>query len=322
MFIKNVEIKGKTALAPMAGFSDRAFRETCKSFGAALCVTEMVSTKALVLQSQKTRELIDITDLQRPIAVQLFGDDPAIFAKAAEIVLNFSPDIVDINMGCPTPKIVGNKAGAALMKNPKLAEEIVREVARACPVPVTVKIRKGWDDNTVTAVEVARRCEEAGAAAITVHGRTREQMYRPGVDLEIIKKVKEAVKIPVIGNGDIFTPFDAEKMMQYTGCDLVMCGRGALGKPWLFAQIEKYIAEGTTLPEPPLEEKMSIMLRHIKLLCQYKGEKIGMCQARSHAAFYIRGIPNATRFRERCGRLTTYGDLEELAREIIAQTEE
>lgn len=322
MQIKNITIKGKTALAPMAGFTDRAFRETCKNFGVAYTVTEMISAKALVLQNQKTKELIDITDNQRPIAIQLFGDEPKTMAKAAEICLAFNPDIIDINMGCPTPKIVGNKAGAALMKNPKSAEEIVRETVRACPIPVTVKIRKGWDNDSITAVEVAKRCEEGGAAAITIHGRTREQMYRPGVDLKIIKQIKKAVQIPVIGNGDIFTPTDAEKMIKETNCDLIMCGRGALGKPWLFTQIESYLKDGTLLPDPPLEEKMKIMLGHIKLLCQYKGEKVGMLEARSHAAFYIKGIHKAAQFREKCGRLTTYQELEELTRLILTQTQE
>lgn len=322
MQIKNIQIQGKTALAPMAGFTDRAFREICKDFGAAYTVTEMISAKALVLQSQKTKELIDITDCQRPIAIQLFGDEPKIMAKAAEICLAYNPDIIDINMGCPTPKIVGNKAGAALLKNPKLAQDIVLEVARACPLPVTVKLRTGWDAASITAVEVAKRCEAAGAAAITVHGRTREQMYHPGVDFEIIKEVKNAVQIPVIGNGDIFTPLGAEKMIRETGCDLVMCGRGALGKPWLFAQIESYLKDGTILHEPPLEERLSIMLRHIKLLCLYKGERIGMREARSHAAFYIKGIHRAAQFREKCGRLTTYRDLEELTQLILNQTQE
>ena len=229
MKIGNVEINGYAALAPMAGVADRAFRELCVDFGAAYVVGEMVSSKGITYNSEKSYELLELSEKERPAAVQLFGYEPEVMAKAAEFAMRYKPDIIDINMGCPAPKIAGNGSGAALMKDPALCGEIVRAVAGAVNVPVTVKIRKGWDKNSVNAVEVAGICEDAGAAAITVHGRTREQQYMPSADWDIIKAVKKAVSIPVIGNGDIVTAGDAARMFEYTNCDLVMVGRGALG---------------------------------------------------------------------------------------------
>lgn len=321
MHIGKVEIKGKAALAPMAGFTDRAFREICKSYGAAYVVSEMVSCKGLVMGNEKTRALIDIAGERRPVAVQLFGHEPDDMAQAAALCMEYSPDVIDINMGCPTPKIVGNKAGAALMLDMPLAGRIIRHVVRASRVPVTVKIRKGWDDKSVNAVEFSKMAEAAGAAAIVVHGRTRQQMYHSQVDLDIIGQVKRAVSIPVIGNGDIKSAKDALFMLNETGCDLVMVGRAALGRPWIFSQINAFLKDGTVLPEPSLQQRMEVMLKHIRKMCEYKGEALAMREARSHAAFYIKGIRGASRFRQMCGRLCSFSDLEKLAQLVVEHSE-
>ena len=232
--IGDLTLPSTAMLAPMAGVADRAFRALARSYGAALVVSEMASAKGLCYQGEKTEELLEITAAERPMSLQLFGDDPAILAEGARIAMKFAPDLIDLNMGCPAPKIAGNGAGAALMKNPPLAAQIVRAIASAVPVPVTVKFRKGWDDSSVNAVEFAKRMEDAGASALCIHGRTREQMYAPPVDLGVIAAVKAAVSIPVIGNGDIDSPESARRMYEETGCDLVMVGRGALGAPWIF----------------------------------------------------------------------------------------
>ena len=315
MKIGALELARTAALAPMAGVADRAFREICVEMGACYVLGEMASAKGLVLGSAKTGELLTVEEKERPMAVQLFGNEADTMAQAAQIAVTFGPDVIDINMGCPAPKITGGGSGSALMKNLPLAKEIIRAVCQAVPkeIPVTVKIRRGWDENSYNAVEAALCAEEAGAAAIAVHGRTRMQMYAPPVDLDCIAAVKKAVTIPVMGNGDVNSVETAIEMYEKTGCDLVMIGRGALGNPWLFRDIKAYMLEGKRLPQPDWEERMAGMLRHIRLACDYKGEYAAMREARSHAAWYLKGLRGAAALRRQAGTLTVYEDVEKLA---------
>lgn len=320
MNIGSVEFIGRVALAPMAGVADRAFRELCVAFGASYVVGEMVSAKGLCMNDKKSEELLRLSEQEHPAAVQLFGDNPVILAEAAQKALRFSPEIIDLNMGCPAPKIAGNGGGAALMKDPGLAQRIVKAVVQAVPLPVTVKLRAGWDENSINAVEVAKRCEEAGAAAITVHGRTRMQMYAPPVFYNVIRAVKQAVKIPVIGNGEITDAKSAAFMLDETGCDMVMVGRGALGNPWIFSEINAFLADGRILPPPPLSYRMQTMLRHIQRLCALKGEYIGIREARKHAAWYMKGIRGAASLRAEIGKLESFTKLQELAINLIKRS--
>ena len=320
MKLGTIELDPRTAgLAPMAGVADRAFRELCCEFGATYVVSEMVSSKGLTMHDRKSRDLLVLSEKERPAAAQIFGSDPLIMAKCAEECLSFAPDVIDINMGCPAPKIAGNGGGAALLRDLPLAEAIIRAVVRAVDLPVTVKMRLGWDFDTPVAVELARRAEEAGAAAVTVHGRTRQQMYAPPVDHAAIAEVKRSVSIPVIANGDITDGSSAARMLEETNCDYLLVGRGALGRPWVFSQIEAYLKHETVLPEPPLSEQMRVMLRHIQRICEYKGERVGMREARKHAAWYIRGIHGAAQYRRQVGALSSLDELERLAYEIVAE---
>ena len=293
--IGNVEIKNQVVLAPMAGISNTAYRQIIKEMGAGLIFAEMVSDKALVYGSEKTFDLLKMSDMERPIAQQIFGSDVDSFVKAAKLVENkMHPDIIDINMGCPVPKVaIKSQAGSALLKNPDKIKEIVSSVVRAVSVPVTVKIRSGWDANSVNALEVAKVIEEAGASAITVHGRTRAQGYSGNADWNIIKQVKEAVKIPVIGNGDVTSAEKAKEMLDFTGCDAVMIGRGVLGNPWLINECVTYLESGIIPPKPSAREKIEMLKRHYQLLVDSTSEKQAILEIRTHALWYIKGMPKS-----------------------------
>lgn len=321
MKIRDIEFKDIAFLAPMAGVTDMAFRELCTLFGAAYTVTEMVSSKGLVMGDKKSAMLLTLGKEEKTAGAQIFGDDPDIMAKAAVKCLAFSPSIIDINMGCPAPKVAMNGGGARLMKEPQLAGRIVRAVRDAVDIPVTVKIRKGWDDSCVNAVELAKILEANGADAIAIHGRTRQQMYSGTVDLDIIRAVKKAVRIPVIGNGDITDIVSAANMLEYTGCDAVMIGRGAFGNPWLFRQINVYLDSGIVIPPPSLEEKMTVMLRHIAKMVEYKGEYTAMREARRHAAYYTKGLRGGAKFRAQMSSLETYDDLKEITFRIVKENQ-
>jgi nifR3 family TIM-barrel protein len=301
----------------MAGVAGHAFRKVCKEFGAAYLVGEMASAKGLVMSGRKTAELLSITEEERPMAVQIFGDEPETVAEAARICMRYCPDIIDINMGCPAHKVAGNGGGSALLKNPALAGRIVRAAAKAVPLPITAKIRIGWDNDNINAAEVAKVLEANGAAAIAVHGRTRAQMYAPPVNIRAISDVKKAVKIPVIANGDITDRLSARKMLDETGADLLMVGRGACGRPWVFAEIRAFL-EGREFEGISLEGKFEVMLRHIRLLCEDMGEAHGMREARKHAAWYMRGLRGAAAYRQKIAQLTEFCQLEEIAQEILA----
>ncbi|MCI9273448.1 MAG: tRNA dihydrouridine synthase DusB [Clostridiales bacterium] len=319
MKIGNRTIKGRVFLAPMAGVTDRPFRELCASFGAGCVVTEMVSAKALTFSDRKSDALMELSENERPAAIQLFGDDPETMAQAAKLALLHRPDFIDLNMGCPAPKITNNGSGSALMKNPELCGRIVSAVKAAVDLPVTVKIRKGWDSQSINAVEVARICAASGADAVAVHARTREQMYSPPADWNIIREIKQAVSIPVIGNGDVTDAPSAARMLERTGCDAVMVGRGALGNPWIFSQINAYLEHGVTIPEPGTSERMRVLLRHIHALCEQKGEFLGMREARKHVGWYLKGMRGAAGYRREACALETYEQLERLTQSILLE---
>lgn len=316
--IGNVKIEKTAALAPMASVADRAYRLICREYGASYVTSEMVSAKGLCYSDRKTNELCTVTEKERPMAIQLFGNEPEFMERAVEIVSKYNPDIIDINMGCPVPKVVGIGCGSALMRDVKQAAAVAESVVRASSVPVTVKFRKGWDDSSVNAVEFAKAMEASGAVAITVHGRTREQFYTGEADWKIISEVKKNVKIPVIANGDVTDLKSCLDMYEQTGCDLVMIGRGSYGNPFVFKEISSYY-KGEEYTDPAIEEKMAVMLRHIRLILDIseKSEELAIHEARKHAAWYMNGYYASAKFRARCYNLTSYSEAEQLAEEFI-----
>lgn len=309
-------IKKTAGLAPMASVADKAYRYMCKKHGASLVVGEMASAKGLCYSDKKTAQLLECTANEYPMAIQLFGSEPEFMAKACKIAEKYQPQFIDINMGCPVQKVISTGSGSALLKTPQLACDIVKACVNSTDIPITVKIRRGFDNNNINAVEMACMLEDAGASAIAVHGRTKQQMYTPGIDIDIIKKVKESVNIPVFGNGDVFDPISAKHMYDYTNCDLVLVARGSYGRPWIFEEIETYLEKGIILPEKDLDEKLDIMLEHISLICDFKGERIAMREARKHAAWYLKGIHNAAKFRNLCASLEKYEDIKNLVSEV------
>lgn len=304
--IGNVEIKNQVVLAPMAGISNSAFRTIAKEMGCGLVVAEMVSDKAICYGSKKTIDMLYMTDYERPISQQIFGSDKDSFVKAAKYIeQTMHPDIIDINMGCPVPKVaLSAQAGSALLKDPEKVGEIVKAVATNVKVPVTVKIRSGWDKNSINACEIAKICEKSGASAITIHGRTRSQGYSGKTDLDIIKKVKQSVKIPVIGNGDIKTPIDAKYMLDYTGCDAIMIGRAALGNPWLIKNTVHYLETGKLLEKPTIEEKINMIKKHLEYLLKIKQEKTALLEMRSQTAYYLKGISSSANTKQKIFKTT------------------
>ena len=316
MQIGGLRLANPVVAAPMAGVTDRAFRIIARRFGCGLAYTEMVSDQALLYGNRKTLAILNREGESGVLSVQIFGSNPDFLARAAQIAEEMGADIIDINMGCPTPKIVKNGEGAALMKDPRLAARIVREVVGRVNVPVTVKMRKGWDEHSANAVELALFVQEAGAAAVAVHGRLRTQFYSGKADWGIIRAVKEAVRIPVIGNGDVWSPQDAQAMLRETGCDGVMIGRAALGNPWIFRQTVHYLATGELLPPPSLPERVAVALAHFDLLVETKGEKTAVLAMRKHAAWYLKGVPGAAKLRERVNRAQSAEELRGILKAI------
>ena len=314
--IGDVELSNNLILVPMAGVTDLPFRLLCKEQGAGLVCMEMVSAKAIYYHNKNTESLLEIDRRETPVSLQLFGSDPDIISGMAKKIEDRPFSILDINMGCPVPKVVNNGEGSALMKNPGLVEEIVSKTVKAIRKPVTVKIRKGFDEEHINAVEIARIAESAGAAAVAVHGRTREQYYHGKADWDIIRRVKDAVRIPVIGNGDVDSPGAARRMLEETGCDGIMIGRGAQGNPWIFHQILRWMETGEEEKKPDLQEVKEMILRHGRLLTEYKGEYTGVREMRKHVAWYTSGYPNSSKLRGRINEAQTLEELEGLIRAL------
>ncbi len=313
------EIKNKVLLAPMAGVTDKSFRSICSEMGAFLTYTEMVSAKALSYKNIKTKKLLNISEIEKPAAVQIFGNNPDIMSDMAKQILDEQGDdilLIDINMGCPAPKITNNLEGSALMKDIVLASKIINKVKKSIDKPLTVKFRKGFDEENINAVQFAEMCEDSGADMICVHGRTRQQFYSGKADLDIIKKVKQSVSIPVIGNGDVFGAIDAKHMFEYTGVDSIMVGRGSMGNPFIFKQIDEYLKSGKLIDPPTVNEKIDTLLKQAQLMIADKGEHLAIVQLRKHAAWYIKGLKHAAKAREQMVRVTNYDELLDIANRI------
>ena len=320
MKIGNIDIKGFAALAPMAGVADRAMREMCIKHGAAFCVGELASSRGITLGDKKSAALLSCNEKERPMGSQLFGCEPEIMAAAARRALDFCPDFIDINMGCPAPKVAGNGGGSALLKDISLAEKIVKAVVNAVDVPVTVKMRTGWDEDSIVAPELAKRCENAGAALITIHGRTRKQMYAPGVDYKTIGAVVDAVDIPVVANGDVRDGESAYYMYSATGCDFVSVGRAAQGNPFVFEEINAFM-EKREYEAPTLERRFEVMLRQIELMGRYKEKRVAILESRKHTAWYMQGIKGAATLRRMCGEINSLEDIKEICKKAIELNE-
>lgn len=316
MQIGSLKLENNVFLAPMAGITDRPFRTLCHEMGSGLVYSEMVSAKGIYYNNENTKQLLDIGEEEMPAALQLFGSEPEIMGAMGKKIEGVNAGIIDINMGCPVPKVVKNGEGSALMKTPELAGRIIKALVEMQKKPVTIKIRKGFDDTCINAVEMAQIAEENGASAVAVHGRTREQYYSGKADWDIIKKVKKAVSIPVIGNGDIFKPQDAADMLEYTGCDAVMIARGAQGNPWIFKRTIAYLENGILLDEPTPQEKVSMALRHARMLIDYKGEFVGVRQMRAHMAWYIKGVQGASVIRDKINHCESYEEMAELLEHV------
>ena len=315
--IGNVKIDKIAALAPMAGITNIGFRELMKEYGASYLETEMISSNALCYGDKKTINMLKISSQEHPIGIQLFGANPTILAKAAYLALKYSPDIIDINMGCPVKKVTNNNSGSALMKNPKLVKDIIREVVKTVNIPVVVKIRSGWDKDNINAVDIAKIAEDNGASGVIIHGRTKQQMYSFKASNDIIREVKKAVKIPVIGNGDIIDVKSALNMYKETNCDLIMIGRGCLGNPWIFKNIKAYLEIGTELDKPSLKEIISVMRYQINIMLKYEPEKVVIREARKHIGWYIRGFKNAAIIRGKIPMINDISDLNFILNEYI-----
>ncbi len=307
--IGNVELENKVFLSPMAGVTDLPFRLICKEQNCGMLYTEMINAKALCYDDENTKKMLKIEDAEHPVAVQIFGSEPEFMGRAAEIMNDYPNEILDINMGCPAPKVIKNGDGSALMRNPKLAEEVLKAVVKNSKKPVTVKIRKGWDDEHINALEIAKIAEASGISALAIHGRTREQYYSGKADWDIISQIKKSISIPVIGNGDIFTVEDSINMLDKTNCDAIMIGRGSQGNPWIFKRINYYMQTGEILPEPTLEEKINTAIKHLGMAVDEHGEYVAVREMRKHIAWYLKGLRNSARVRDEINKIETYEEV-------------